>query len=75
MPLSIYQGIVSNVVLLKNIPESLCRSDVLQRINGYPGVMKISFHGPTTAKMEFEDRDYALLFMDIVSGMISVFCA
>lgn len=66
--LSIYKGIVNNVVLLKNIPKFLKKADILDRINEYPGVMRISFLGDTTARMVFEDLDYALLFMDLVSG-------
>jgi len=68
MALSIYKGIVNNVVLLKNIPKFLSKADILGRINGYPGVLSISFVGETTARMVFEDLDYALLFMDLVSG-------
>jgi len=68
MPLSIYKGIVSNVVLLKNLPMNKPKSDILGRINGYPGLVTIHFVKTTTARMVFEDLDYALLFMDIVSG-------
>jgi len=66
--LSIYKGIVNNVVLLKNLPKSLSKAQILSHINGYPGVISISFVKETTARMVFEDLDYALLFMDLVSG-------
>lgn len=34
----------------------------------YPGVVSIGFVGGTTSRIIFEDLDYALLFMDLVSG-------
>jgi RNA recognition motif-containing protein len=67
-PISIYKGCCSNIVLLKNIPSFLSKADVLSRINEYQGLVSISFLGGTTAKMTFEDLDYALLFMDLVSS-------
>jgi len=67
-PISIYKGSCNNIVLLKNLPAFLPKSDILSRINGYQGLVSISFIGATTAKMIFEDLDYALLFMDFVSA-------
>jgi hypothetical protein len=69
MPLSIYKGAVNNVVLLKNLPNSLSKAQILSRINEYPGIRSISFiKNSTAARMIFMDLDSALLFMDIVSG-------
>ncbi|CAL8121730.1 unnamed protein product [Orchesella dallaii] len=67
-PISIYKGCCSNVVLLKNLPSFLSKADILSRINSYQGLVSISFIGVTTARMVFEDLDYALLFMDLVSA-------
>lgn len=67
-PISIYKGSCNNVVLLKNLPSFLSKADILSRINEYQGLVSISFIGGTTAKMIFEDLDYALLFMDLVSS-------
>jgi len=66
-PISIYKGCCSNVVLLKNLPSFLSKAEILSRINSYQGLVSISFIGGTTARMIFEDLDYALLFMDLVS--------
>lgn len=67
-PISIYKGTCNNIVLLKNLPSFLSKADILSRINGYQGLVSISFIGVTTARMTFEDLDYALLFMDLVSS-------
>lgn len=66
--ISIYKGCCSNVVLLKNLPSFLSKAEILSRINSYQGLVSISFIGATTARMTFEDLDYALLFMDYVSA-------
>lgn len=59
-PISIYKGCCSNIVLLKNLPSFLSKADILSRINGYQGLVSISFLGGTTAKMTFEDLDYGM---------------
>ena len=57
MPLSIYKGVVNNVVLLKNLPYKTPKSDILSRINGYPGVLSISFIKDNAARMVFADLE------------------
>jgi len=66
-PLSIYKGAVSNIILLKNVPASKSKAEVIELLNEYPGVVSIAFTNQTTARMTFQDLDLALLFMDIVS--------
>jgi hypothetical protein len=57
MPLSIYKGVVNNVVLLKNLPYKTPRSDIIDRINGYPGIITISFVKDNAARMVFADLE------------------
>lgn len=66
--LSIYKGIVNNVVLLKNLPTSMSKAQIIMNVSEYPGVVSIAFIRDTTSRVIFEDLDYALLFMDLVSG-------
>jgi hypothetical protein len=66
--LSIYKGIVNNVVLLKNLPPTMSKAQIIMTLSEYPGVLSISFIRDSTARIIFEDLDYALLFMDIVSA-------
>lgn len=66
--LSIYKGCVTNVVLLKNLPPTMPKSQKILTISDYPGVLSISFVSDSTARLIFEDLDYALLFMDLVSS-------
>jgi len=66
--LSIYKGIVNNVVLLKNLPSTMPKAQIIMNISEYPGVVSIGFVRETTSRIVFEDLDYALLFMDLVSG-------
>jgi len=67
-PLSIYKATVSNVVLLKNLPFKTPKSEILAHINGYPGLLSVSFVKSNVARMVFGDLDSALLFMDVVSS-------
>lgn len=66
--LSIYKGTVNNVVLLKNLPYTMSKAQIIMTISEYPGVLSIGFVRDTTARVVFEDLDYALLFMDLVSA-------
>ena len=57
MPLSIYKGIVNNVVLLKNLPMNAATSNVIDRLKEYPGLISIHFIKKTTARMTFIDLE------------------
>jgi len=67
-PLSIYKGVVSNVVLLKNLPPKEPKAKIIDRLHDYPGLLRIDFLTPNAARLVFYDLDLALLFMDVVSG-------